>query len=118
MLGSDCLPIGVEMKFPVTMTKPVEEMTGLEAGPTIEPYALLERFRARQPADAQGVLYDLERGHLEPGMMRAEPPGEGADHVVVRAALGMGLHDRAANLQIGVAAGGVEIVVFQKGRRR
>src|SRR5437868_830229 len=43
MLGSDCLPIGVEVKFPVTMTKPVEEMTGLEAGPTIEPYALLER---------------------------------------------------------------------------
>src|ERR1700693_4128027 len=93
-------------------------MPGLEAGPTIEPYALLERLRARQPTDAQRVLYDLERGHLEPGMMRAEPPGEGTDHVVVRAALGIGLHYRAADLQIGVSAGGVEIVVFEKGRCR
>ncbi len=118
MLGSDRLPIGVEMKFPVAVTKPVEEMTGLEAGPAIEPYALLERFRARQPADAQCVLDDLERSHLEPGMTRAEPLGEGADHVVVRAALGIGLHDRAADLQIGVSARGVEIVVFEKGGRR
>ena len=58
-------------------------------------------------------------GHVKAGMLGAEALGELADDVVVRARLGIGLAPPcAADLQKGVAAGGVDVVMLEEGRRR
>ena len=116
--GPNAAQFGAEMELPVGMAEPVEEMPGLEPGPAIEPDAFLERVRPGQAAGAQCLLDDLESGHLEAGMAGAEALRQAADHLVVRAALGVGRQDGAADLQKGVAAGGVDVVVFEKRRRR
>ena len=45
-------------------------------------------------------------------MVGAEPVREGGEEIVVRAALGVRRHDRAPDLQVGVGAGGVEVVML------
>src|SRR2546422_912888 len=102
MAGAESGPVGAEMEFLVGMSEAVEEMPGREAGPAIEPDAFLELVRPGQTAGAQRLLDDLERGHLEAGMAGAKTLGQGAVHGVVRAAFGIGRHDRAADLQKGM----------------
>ena len=111
-------PVGAEMEFLVGVAKAVEKMRGLERRAAIEP-AIGRKFGdAGQPARAQGAVDQFERRHPEARMTCAEATGKRADHIVVRAAFAIGRQDRAAQLQIGVSAGGVEIVVFEKRRGR
>ena len=81
------------------------------------PDAFLELIGRRQATGAQCVLDHFQRAHLETGMAGAETLGEGALHLVVGAAFGVGGHDRPADLQKGVGPGGVDVVVLEKGRR-
>ena len=111
-------PIGPEVKFLVGVAKTVEEMVGREGRAAIEPAICRKFLDTGQPARAQGVVDQFQRGHREARVARAEAMGERAYDVVVRAAFGMGRQDRTAQLQIGMAARRVEIVVFEKGRRR
>ena len=112
------LPIRLEMELAVGMAEAVEEMRLLEGRRAIEPAALVEGGGVGQPGEAQRLLDDLPLAHLEAAMLRAQPARQLADHVVVGARLGIGLHHRAGELQIGVAAGGVDVVMLQEGRRR
>src|SRR6516162_8560524 len=118
MLRADCAPVDAEMEFLVRMAEPVEKVSALKARPAIEPHAVPERLRAGQSGSAQCVLDDIEGGHFKPWMTCAKPPGESADHVVVRVAFGMGRKHRAADLQKSMPAGGIEIVVLEEGRGR
>ena len=60
-----------------------------------------------RPGSATGVI-----------VRRAEALGEAADHVMVRAAFAMGRQDRAAELQVGVSAAQIDVVMLEEGRRR
>ena len=51
-------------------------------------------------------------------MLGAEPLGQRADDDMVRARLGVGLDHLARDLEAGVAAGDVDVVVLEEGRRR
>ena len=55
VLGAERRPVGAEVEALVGMAEAVEEMPGLEAGPAIEPDALLERLRPGQAAGLASV---------------------------------------------------------------
>src|SRR5438309_4419078 len=107
MVRADPGPVGAEMEFLVGMAEAVEEMAALEAGPAIEPDAVLELVRRRQVAAPQGLLDDPPGAHLEAPMPSAEALRQVAQHIVVRAAFGVGRQHGAADLQEMMAAGGV-----------
>src|SRR5207237_10283963 len=104
MLRPDRPPIGAKMEFLVLMTEPVEKMAGLERRTAIEPAVFWKAVDAGKPADPQGPADQLDGAHRKAGVPRAEPLGESADDLVVRPALGMGRHHRAAKLQVSVGA--------------
>ena len=91
--------IGAEMKLPIGVRESVEKMTGRERRTAIEPTPVREALDIGQPADLQGPVDQLDGTHRKARMACAEPLGEAADYVVVRAALGIGRQDRAAELQ-------------------
>ena len=69
--------------------------------------------------EARSVQSMISRGLIaKPRMLGAEPLGERRDHIVVGAAALRRLDRLRAELQILVAAGGVEVVVLEEHRRR
>ena len=118
MLRPECRPPGAEVEPAVGMAEAVEEMPGLEPRPAIEPDAFLERLGPRQPAGVQRRFNQFEGGHREAGMPRAQPLARPQITSWLERHSPMGRHDGAADLQKRVAAGGIEVVMFEKGRRR
>ncbi len=118
MVGGERRPISAEMKLSVGMAEPVEEMRSLERQAAIKPAIIRKVFNARQPACPQSAIDKLDWAQLKARMTGAEAMGESADHVVVRTAFSVGRKDCAADLEIGMGAGSVEIIVLEKGRRR
>ena len=116
--AADRRPIGAKMEFPVGMGKAVEKMTGRKGRAAIEPTVFREALDIRQSARPQGPVDQLDGAQLEAGVARAEPLGETANHLMVRAALGIGRQDRAAQLQIGVGAAEIDVVMLEEGCRR
>ena len=64
------------MKLAVAVRKAVEEMRLLERRLAVEPARGLELGERPPPRDAQGLVDDLARAHVEPAMLGAEPAGE------------------------------------------
>src|SRR5205823_4053718 len=118
VLWPDRCPIGAEMKFSVGMRKTVEKMAGLETRAAIEPAVLQEAVRFRKPADSQSSVDHLDGAHRKAGVARPETIGEPADHVVVGAALSIGIQYRAADLQVSVGARWINIVMLEERRCR
>src|SRR3546814_7004476 len=88
----------------------------LEGLRAVVPMRLVDRLGVRQAGSLEGGVDDLPGGHLEARMRRAEPPGEAAKDLVVAAAVRQRLDHRLGHLQVGVAAGDIDVVVIQEGR--
>ncbi len=93
-------------------------MVGSEGRAAIERASFRKTLDVGQAAQAQCPVDQLDRAHRETGMARPEPLGEPANHLVVRPALGIGRQHRAADLEIGMSARGINVVMLEKGRRR
>src|ERR1700724_1788910 len=111
--GSDRRPIGPEMKFPVGMGEAVEKMAGRERRAAIEPTVFREMLEIGQPAHPQGPVDQPQGTHGKTRVVCAEALGEPTDHVMVRAAFAMGREECAAELQIGVSAAQVDVVMLE-----
>src|SRR5580704_10328359 len=99
MIAAKRGPARAEVKLLVEMAEAVEKMRGFERLRAVEPDAFDEFVRARQTTRPQGLLDDLEGGHPEAAMLGAEPLGERAMHLMVRAAFHIGRHDSTVHLQ-------------------
>src|SRR5437870_9574822 len=100
------------MKFPVAMGETIEKMTGREGRAAIEPALFREMLDIGQPTDPQGPVNELHGTHGKTRVVGAEALGEAADHVMVRTAFAMGRQDRAAELQVGVSAAQIDVVML------
>src|SRR5215469_1337524 len=66
-LAPDRPPIGAEVEFLVDMRETVQEMAGLERRTTVEPASFRKFRHARQPANSQCLVDQLDRTHREAG---------------------------------------------------
>src|SRR6516164_7248639 len=89
VLGPDRAPIGSEVELPVRMSETIKKMRGLERRATIQPTLFREIRDPGEPTDLECSVDDLERGHCETRVACAEPLGEPANYLVVRAAFGV-----------------------------
>ena len=105
------------MKLAVAVRKAVEEMRLAERRLAVEPARSFE-LRERSPSrDAQSLVDDLAWAHIEAAMLGAEPAGERAEDIVVRAAF-VGRIDRLRReLEKLMRACGVDVVVLEEHRR-
>ena len=116
--GTERRPIRLETELAVGMAETVEEMRGLEGLGAVEAASLEEGFGRRQAGGRQRRLDDLPRGQREARMLGPQALGQACDHVVVLARLARRLDRGTRDLQHGMAAGHVYVVVFEKGRGR
>src|SRR6516162_2467147 len=100
------------MKFPIGMPEAVAKVVGLKRRAAIEPTPFRKALDTGQSADLKGPVDELDRAHREARMLSPQPTRKPADHLVIRPALGMRRQNGATNLQIGVGAGGVDVVMF------
>ena len=106
------------MKLAVLMREAVQKMRFLERRLAIEPARRLEFGQRPAAGGAQRRVDDLAGAHLKAGMLGAEALRQRADHFVVGAAALRRLDRLAAELQILMAAAGVDVVVLEEHRRR
>ncbi|HKN29146.1 MAG TPA: hypothetical protein VJY34_15170 [Roseiarcus sp.] len=64
------------MKLAVGVPEPVEEMRGLERRLGVEPARRLQLRQRPASRDAQRLVDDLARAHVEAPVLGAEPAGE------------------------------------------
>src|SRR6185437_7724175 len=101
------------MEALVGMPETVEEMRRLEGERHVEPSLLGEGLGAGQTGEFEGLLDDLPLAHPEPGMLAAKPVRQLAMDIVVGARLGIRLDDLAGELEMRMAARGVDVVVLE-----
>ena len=112
-------PIRAQAEVAVGIGEAVEEMRLLERRLAIEPRCSPRARRASRGPRRASVQSMISRGLMaKPGWRGAEPLGERADDFVVGAAASRRLDRLGAELQILVAAAGVEVVVLEEHRRR
>ena len=105
---------GLKRYFLSGQAKPFDVMRRLEVGLRVDPL-LLFQLGERPPAGlAQGRIDDLARRHVEARMRRAEPLGQRAHDVVVRAALARRLDQLQPERDVLVAAALIDVVVLQE----
>ena len=111
-------PVGLEVELAVGMSEPVQEMHVLEGFGAIDPARFMHAPRIGQPRGPKRRIDHLPRRHLETWMLGAETFCQGAKDVVVRAALADRLDDLPGDLQKSVAAGDIDVVMFEERRCR
>ena len=110
-------PVGAEMELAVRMGEAVEIMRLLERRPAVEPAPRLEFGQRPAPGDAQRLVDDLARAHLEAAMFGAErawrarrsPRGWSGSPPAARSSW--------RELQVLMRARGIDVVVLEEHRR-
>ena len=112
-----CGQSALKRNLPSGKPKPDKEMRLLERRLKVEPARRLQRREVAVARFAQGPVDDLARAHRERRVLGAETLRQRDDHLVVRAAALRRLDDLRRELQVLVAARGVDVVVFEEHRR-
>ena len=93
-------------------------MRRLEWQRSVDPALAQHGLGVRPARGAQRGIDELHLGHVEAAMFRAQPHRQPLQHRVVGAALARRLDQLRADLEVGVAAGLVQVVVFHEHRCR